>query len=83
MGFDQETFAARQAKASSATVPPSYPIADAPAERGRFWGPVLLWPGDEDENWRIGRWNGREWVNDDEIVIVPTHYAPVPDIPAS
>lgn len=62
--------------------PPSYPIADAPAQEGQPFGPLLIWPGDEERNWRIGRWTGMEWANDDEEIVAPTRYSPLPLLPA-
>lgn len=62
--------------------PASYPIAEAPIEAGEHSEPVLLWPGDEQGNWRIGWWNGIEWANEDDEIVAPSRYALLPATPA-
>jgi len=60
---------------------PLHPISEAPIEEGEPFGPCLLSPGLDGEDYVIGMYDGRIWHSLDAYTrrLEPTHYAgPLP-----
>lgn len=54
-------------------------IAQVPANKGRSYGPCLLSPGVNSEDWVLGEWDGCGWWSlDGEHQLSPTHYLLLP-----
>lgn len=50
------------------------PIASAPVEHGVKFGPCLLGPAENGDDWIVGNWNGAEWRDSNGFVFAPLVY---------
>jgi hypothetical protein len=58
---------------------PPRPIAQAPIEKADHYGPWLLSPGANGDDWALGKWMGEGWWTlDGEHPLAPTHYFLLP-----
>jgi hypothetical protein len=57
---------------------PPRPIAQAPIKKGQYYGPCLLSPGINGEEWMIGESDGKSWFAASGEPAQPTHYLLLP-----
>jgi hypothetical protein len=57
---------------------PPRPIAQAPIKKGQYYGPCLLSPGINGEEWVVGECDGEGWFAVSGERVAPTHYLLLP-----
>ena len=50
------------------------PIETAPIEQGVKFGPCLLGPAENGDDWIVGDWNGSEWKDSNGFAFAPLVY---------
>ena len=50
------------------------PIATAPVQQGVKFGPCLLGPAENGDDWIVGNWNGAEWKDSNGFAFAPLVY---------
>jgi hypothetical protein len=57
------------------------PIADAPVKKGKPFGPCLLAPGIDGNDYAVGEWDGEDWFTlDGDRRLSPSFYELLPPL---
>ena len=81
MSIPSDHWLSNPLSSSAVTAAVSEPIATAPIEPEKPFGPCLLWPGRGGPGWVIGCWDGMDWCDEDSELLEPIAWAPLPAPP--